>query len=410
LFGLFGRLLLIDLAKSDIVERELEENIFRQYLGGKGLAAYLLLKMLPPGVEPLSPENILIITTGPASGSTLAPASRFGVFSKSPATGLFGGEYINGHLPPQIRQTGHDAIVITGAAGRPTYISISEEGVNFYDASEAWGLEPPEAGTAILKAFGTDGSQALVIGPDGEKETGNARISGSCGCTADSDGLGSVMGSKKLKGIVFNGRVSAQLADEEGLKLWNSELLRHRKGSAGDDPFSPGRISAAAADNGSGCSAFTAVQPALKTIYGPEQGSLYPKLIVDYEDRLNIFDSLIFCRSYLDLIHWEELIAALYLLTGKRFSLADLHLTAGCIQNLIRQFNLREGAAGPDDILPVRLAKESINAGKALLTDEEIEKLAGEYYLLRGWNEDGIPPQGINNYENIRRNFNVCRS
>ncbi|MCJ7806128.1 MAG: aldehyde:ferredoxin oxidoreductase, partial [Clostridia bacterium] len=231
MFASFGKLLIIDLSKSDIIEKELEEEIYQDYLGGKGLGSYLLMKMLPPGVDPLSPQNLLIFTTGPAVDTVLAPASRYGVFSKSPATGLYSESYSGGHLPPLMKRIGYDAIVIVGASPQPCYISISEVGVNFYNAAEIWGQESYDAEEAILKAVGVSGAQALVIGPAGERKISFACIKNNRWRSAGRTGLGAVMGSKNLKGIVFSGSAKALLADEDGLKNWNRSFINRYKDS-----------------------------------------------------------------------------------------------------------------------------------------------------------------------------------
>ena len=127
------------------------------------------------------------------------------------------------------------------------------------------------------------------------------------------------------------------------------------------------------------------------------------RMFIDFEDRLNIYDCLIFCRFYRDLIHWEQLIEVLYLLTGIRYSVADLHSVASRVQNLTRLFNLREGATRADDSLPERLLKEPINEQKNLITREELDAMLSDYYLLRGWDQNGIPPKGINNINGTTR-------
>lgn len=599
--GTFGKLLIIDLTKSDIIEKELEEDVFKLYLGGKGLGSYLLMKMLPPGVDPLSPQNILVFTTGPAVDTVLAPASRYGVFSKSPATGLYSESYSGGHLPPLMKRTGYDAIVITGASPQPCFISISEVGVNFYDANGIWGQESYDAEESILKAVGVSGSQALVIGPAGERKISFACIKNNRWRSAGRTGLGAVMGSKNLKGIVFGGSAKALPADEEGLKNWNSsffkrykdspeaQLYRHKgtpalvavtnnagcfpsrywsEGSLdgwekisadymqenmdvksrgcyrcffacgklttvtkgrhegltvegpefetiyafgglccldsmeeilylndlcdrwGIDTISAGNIAAFAIEaglkgklaeaptygnadsiatflnsvvegKGEGAIFGSGIREAARvlgmedfaihvkglepagydprvlkgmglayatsdrgachlrtTFYKPElSGMIDPgqikgkaRMFVDFEDRLNIYDCLIFCRFYRDLIQWEELIAIIQLLTGERYGVAELRALAGRVQTLTRLFNLREGATRADDSLPERLLKEPINGGKDLITREELDELLNDYYLLRGWDHNGVPPQGINNLELIRRISNVCRS
>ena len=594
MYSTFGKLIVIDLNKSDISEIKLEEEIFQDYLGGKGLGSYLLYKMLPPGVDPLSADNLLIFTTGPATDSPLAPASRFGVFSKSPATGLYSESYSGGHLPPVMKRTGYDAIVISGAADKPCYISISEEAVNFYDAGDIWGKESYAAEEEIVKAVGVKGSQALVIGPAGERKLAFACIKNNRWRSAGRTGLGAVMGSKNLKGIVFSGSAKAAPADEEGLTNWSRNFFQSYKDSPearlykekgtpalvavtnnascfptrywsagtlegwenisadymqnemtakargcyrcffacgklttvdkgrhrgltiegpefetiyafgglcclpemeevlylndlcdrwGIDTISAGNLAAFAIEaglrgklekaprygdadsiatfleevvegKGEGTIFAKGIREASKilgmedfaihvkglepagydprvlkgmglayatsdrgachlraTFYKPElSGMIDPaqikgkaRMFIDFEDRLNIYDCLIFCRFYRDLIHWEQLIEVLYLLTGIRYSVADLHSVASRVQNLTRLFNLREGATRADDSLPERLLKEPINEQNNRITKEELDAMLNDYYLLRGWDQNGIPPKGINNNNGMKR-------
>jgi len=232
MLGAYGKMLIVNLSRSNFTEKELDQEIFNLYLGGKGLGSYLLMKMLPPGVDPLSPQNLLIFTTGPATDTALAPAGRHGVYSKSPATGLYSESYSGGHLAPVMRRSGYDAIVVTGAAPKPTYIAISEKGVIFYDAAEIWDRDSYDAEEAILKATGISGAQAMVIGPAGERLLYFSCIKNNRWRSAGRTGLGAVMGSKNLKGIVFSGNAKAPLADEETLKNWNSNFFRQNKDSS----------------------------------------------------------------------------------------------------------------------------------------------------------------------------------
>ncbi len=540
------------------------------------------MKMLPPGVDPLSPDNIVIIATGPATDTVLSPASRFGLFSKSPATGAYAESYSGGHLPPLIKRTGYDAIVITGRASHPCFISITESGVNFYDASEIWGLETYDAEEALKKAAGINKAQALVIGPAGERQINFACLKNNRWRSAGRTGLGAVFGSKNLKGIVFGGEAKAALYDEEGLAAWHREFIAHSKDSPsalmyrekgtpalvaitnkagcfptrywtegslqgwekisteymqenmevksrgcyrcflacgklttvikgkyrgltvegpeyetiyafgglccitdmeeilylndlcdrwGIDTISAGNIAAFAIEAGlegrlreapsygdpdsvatflqkvidcigEGALFQKGIREAARTLemddravhvkglepagydprvlkgmglayatsdrgachlrttfYKPElSGMIDPattegkaRMFIDFEDRLNIYDCLIFCRFYRDLIHWEELVTVLYYLTGIRHSVADLKVISDRIQNLTRLFNLREGLNREDDNLPERFLKESINNAENSITMAELSQMLDEYYLLRGWDERDVP-------------------
>jgi len=226
MYGVYGKLLRIDLTKKSVKEETIPDDAFQKYLGGKGLGAYLLLKYLTPKVDPLSPDNKLIFTTGPATGTSFPSAGRYGVFAKSPQTGFFGEGYSGGHVAPVIKQTGYDAIMIEGAAKDPLYLHVSDHGVEFGDASDLWGQETYKTENELLKRVNVKGAQALVIGEAGENLVSYACIKNNSWRSVGRTGLGAVMGSKKLKGIVFSGSQKAPLYDEQMLKDYVKDLIK----------------------------------------------------------------------------------------------------------------------------------------------------------------------------------------
>ena len=127
MYGFYNQLLRVDLSARTWAAEEIPDDVLIARLGGKGLATRLLLENAPPGVDPLAPENPLIIATGPATGTVLAPASRYGLFTKSPLTGILSESYAGGHVAPQIKATGYDAILLQGASDAPVYLGISDK-------------------------------------------------------------------------------------------------------------------------------------------------------------------------------------------------------------------------------------------------------------------------------------------
>ncbi len=137
----------------------------------------------------------------------------------------------------------------------------------------------------------------------------------------------------------------------------------------------------------------TFYKPELSGIIPPEQTEDKAKLLIEYEDRLNIFDTLVLCRFYRDMYTWEELVPALRAVTGQPSSLADLQKVARTILNMTRAFNLQEGLTAEDDRLPKRIHKESLPSGKSLTADE-MELMLSDYYRLREWDANGVPLEG----------------
>ncbi len=125
-----------------------------------------------------------------------------------------------------MKRTGYDAFMIEGASEKPVFLHISDEGVQFYDATDIWGKESYAAEDALLERVKAKRAQAIVIGPAGENMVRFACIKNNYWRSAGRTGMGAVMGSKKLKGIVFSGSKKAPLADEELLKSYVKDLIK----------------------------------------------------------------------------------------------------------------------------------------------------------------------------------------
>lgn len=138
----------------------------------------------------------------------------------------------------------------------------------------------------------------------------------------------------------------------------------------------------------------TFYKPELSGLIPPDQTEDKAKMLIDYEDRLNIFDTLVLCRFYRDLYPWEELEATLHVVTGLADTKADLQRVAKNILNMTRAFNLQEGLTIEDDRLPRRIHNEPLPSGKSL-TSEEMEYMLQDYYRLREWDESGVPAKKL---------------
>ena len=215
--GFFNQLLRIDLTHRRSTVEPIPESILRSYLGGKGLGSYLLLKENPPHIDPFSPENRLIITSGPLADTPFYGSSRYAVFTKSPQTGIYSESYSGGKITLSLSRTGYDAIIIQGKSNHPIFLEISDQGVVFHPASTLWGKITYEAEEAILKKVGKD-SGALVIGPAGENLVKFAVIESERWRSLGRAGIGAVLGSKKLKGIAFHGKKRRVIAEPLSLK------------------------------------------------------------------------------------------------------------------------------------------------------------------------------------------------
>ncbi len=227
--GFFDRLLRIDLTTEKTTVVPVPESILRSYLGGKGLGSFLLLKEIPLHIDPFSTQNCLIFALGPLGDTPFYGSSRYGVFTKSPQTGIYSESYSGGKVTLSLSRTGYDAIVIVGKADHPTFLETDDEKVVFHSADDLWGKETYEAEEAILKKVGIQGAGALVIGPAGENLVKFAVIESEHGRSFGRAGIGAVMGSKKLKGLVFHGQKRRKLADYPSLRRLAQEFKERVK-------------------------------------------------------------------------------------------------------------------------------------------------------------------------------------
>ncbi len=226
MFGFYSRVLHIDLSSRESRVETLDDAVQKAALGGKGLGSQLLLREAPPGGDPLSPANPLVIACGPLTATAMPGASRYGVYGKSPLTHGYAESYSGGSVAPIIKATGYDAIIIRGAAEAPAYLHISDQGVEFHPAEHLWGKDTYETEAALLGEVGEEKAQAIVIGPAGENSVRFACIENNKWRSAGRAGLGAVMGSKRLKGIVFSGDAECPIADAKLLKETANRIIR----------------------------------------------------------------------------------------------------------------------------------------------------------------------------------------
>ncbi len=210
------RILRVNLSTGKIETTPLPADVMPLILGGKGLGAWLLYTEQPAGVDPLSPENHLIFHNGPLTGTTAPTSGRFGVTTKSPATGTYFDAYCGGYWGNVLKYAGYDALVLTGAAPKPVMLVIDGEHVEICPAEDLWGTTISEATEIIQNEFSPDW-QSLVIGPPGEAQRNLAGIFNESRALARG-GVGAVMGSKNLKGIAVRGKGGVRVYDKEKYK------------------------------------------------------------------------------------------------------------------------------------------------------------------------------------------------
>ena len=207
------RILRVNLSTGSIETTPLPTEVMPLILGGKGLGAWLLYTEQPAGVDPLSAENNMIFHTGPLTGTTAPTAGRFGLTTKSPATGTYFDAYCGGYWGNMLKYAGYDALVVTGAAQNPVMLVIDQGRVEIRPAEHLWGTTISIATEKIKAELGHDW-QSLVIGPPGEAQSNLAGIFNESRALARG-GVGAVMGSKNLKAITVRGIGGVHVLDKK---------------------------------------------------------------------------------------------------------------------------------------------------------------------------------------------------
>lgn len=234
--GYHDRILRVDLSRGSVSAEEPGEVFFRRYFGGAALAAYYMLKEMKPGIDPWSPENKLVFAAGIATGAPVTGVGRNTVAARAPMTGTMGHSEVGGYWGAELKLAGVDAIVVDGASDRPVYLWVHDGQAEIREASGLWGLNTKETEEAIRAELGDSKIRCATIGPAGEKLVRYACVINDLHSAAGRTGMGSVMGSKRLKAIAVRGRGPMKLGDPEKLKAvarWAAANARQLEGGMG---------------------------------------------------------------------------------------------------------------------------------------------------------------------------------
>jgi len=218
ILGYAGKFLDIDLSTQSIKETRLSDEVLKDYVGGRGLAAKILWDRLGSRwetVDPLGPENVLLFLTGPLTG--YFPGGRTCVSGKSPQSNGVVGSTLSGEFGIELRCAGYDGVIVTGKAEKPVYLFIKDSDVELRDASQLWGKDGKQTVAVLTKEcrellqtryprYGEWKEPAMVyVGPAGENKVRTAVVGSKWAHAAGYGGYGAVMGSKMLKAVVAKG-------------------------------------------------------------------------------------------------------------------------------------------------------------------------------------------------------------
>ncbi|MDY6918374.1 MAG: aldehyde ferredoxin oxidoreductase N-terminal domain-containing protein [Chloroflexota bacterium] len=223
--GYAGQVLYVDLTKRHIATETLDEGLVRQYIGGWGITNRLAYDLIPPHVDPLSPENCIIIGTGPFTGTIVPGSAELLVTSRFPLNGAYCTACGGGHFALMLKLSGYDFVVITGRSSRPVYLKVADDDVQLCDAEDLWGRDSFETVDELRERH--EPCSVIPIGPAGENLVSISVTSIDKGGTLGSGGLPAVMGSKNLKAIVaVQGTKGIRVADRVKLQRLVDGMLK----------------------------------------------------------------------------------------------------------------------------------------------------------------------------------------
>jgi aldehyde:ferredoxin oxidoreductase len=238
----WGKILHVDLTTSKIWAEHPSDELYLKLVGGRALEAYLLLRDLPVGADPLGPENLLIFAPGIFQGTNLPGAGRHSVGGKSPLTGAIGSAEAGGWWGHEFKRSGWDALVVHGQAKSPVYLWIHNDKVEIRPADHFWGREVADVENGIREELHEPKLRVAQCGIAGENLVLVANVINDYNRAAGRNGLGAVMGSKKLKAVAVRGTKNVLPTDRKtttALAKWLGDNYKtlsawaHDKGTPG---------------------------------------------------------------------------------------------------------------------------------------------------------------------------------
>ncbi|MFX1606673.1 MAG: aldehyde ferredoxin oxidoreductase family protein [Promethearchaeota archaeon] len=227
--GYAGYYLDVDLDKGKLHKKELEKEWARLYLGGSGVAARILWDRTGPDTDPLGPENVLVVGTGPLTGVMFSPSGRMMFATKGPLTGIWAESHVGGFLGAEIKYAGFDFVVFNGRSEKPVYLNLRDGAAELLDASHLWGRETNVTTEMIREEQKDPTLKTGVIGPAGENGVLYGSIIVDFYRAAGRAGLGTVLGSKNVKGIAASGAKGIEAHDlDKFLEANEREMERLR--------------------------------------------------------------------------------------------------------------------------------------------------------------------------------------
>ncbi len=216
--GFHGKVLFVDLSSKTSRVEPIDPSVYRQFLGGYGLGAWLMWKHFPVGADPLAPEACFALCSGLLTGLHTPFSGRIQIVGKSPLTGTWADSNSGGSVCSHIRQAGYDALVVCGKAAEPTVLVVQDGDVTFRPAGELWGQEIPAVFDELKRRYGGKRDCGVsAIGPAGEARQRIASVMTDRYHAFGRQGFGAIYGAKNLKAIVVAGSGEVPVAQPKAL-------------------------------------------------------------------------------------------------------------------------------------------------------------------------------------------------
>ncbi|MBR2027764.1 MAG: aldehyde ferredoxin oxidoreductase family protein [Oscillospiraceae bacterium] len=231
--GYMGRVMQINLTTKEISEYPWSDKERELFIGGKIMAAKILSDHFKGTENAFGEENIIVISTGPLTGTGAPSSSRFNISALSPLTGILASSNCGGSFGYYLKKAGYDALVIKGKCSKKTWIEINNNRFIFHSADDMWGTKISECQEMLEeKIKASNGEKAkyghICIGPAGENLVKYAAVlSGER--AAGRAGIGAVFGSKNIKAITAAGNHEIPIYDREKTIEWNKKWFRYLK-------------------------------------------------------------------------------------------------------------------------------------------------------------------------------------
>ena len=185
----------------------------RKYLGQRGLATKYLSEEIDPKVDPMSPDNKMIMTTGPLTGTCASTAGRYSVVTKGALTGAIACSNSGGFFGNEMKNAGWDMVIFEGKSPNPVYLLVQDDSAELVDAGDYWGKSCWDVEEGIKEKHGDPLIRVASIGVSGEKGVKIACVVNDMDRAAGRSGVGAVMGSKNLKAVAIRGNKGVPVKD-----------------------------------------------------------------------------------------------------------------------------------------------------------------------------------------------------